>query len=65
VAVAGKFTLLDSQTYTFTVTGDYDHERELVIDPDLAWATYLGGSASDHGYGISRAVCGPCPRQRY
>jgi len=25
------------------VTGTVDLEHELVIDPDLAWSTYLGG----------------------
>ena len=53
VPIAGKFTLLDSQTYTFTLSGDYDHSRELVIDPDLSWATYLGGSGNDQGKGIA------------
>ena len=27
--------------------------RELVIDPELAWSTYLGGSSDDNGYGIA------------
>ena len=44
VAVAGQFKLLDADTYTFTITGSYDPTRELVIDPNLAWSTYLGGS---------------------
>ncbi|MHB1036456.1 MAG: DUF7948 domain-containing protein [Pirellulales bacterium] len=53
VAVAGQFELIDSRTYTFAVTGDYDRGRELVIDPDLAWASYLGGSGEDAGLGIA------------
>ena len=32
--------------------------RELVIDPDLAWATYLGGSGDDYGYGIAVDAAG-------
>ena len=47
VEVAGSFSLLDNDTYTFEITGEYDPTRELVIDPDLAWGSYLGGSWSD------------------
>ena len=45
VAVAGRFNLLDADTYTFAITGVYDPARELVIDPVLAWSTYLGGGS--------------------
>ncbi len=53
VAVAGQFKLLDSDTYTFTITGPYDSTRELVIDPDLAWSTYLGDSGDDAAGGVA------------
>ena len=42
--VAGRFELVDADTYTFTITGIYDATRELVIDPDLAWGSFLGGT---------------------
>ena len=29
--------------------GDYDHSRELVIDPVLSYSTYLGGSGTEGG----------------
>jgi hypothetical protein len=32
--------------------GEYDRSRELVIDPVLAWSTFLGGSLNDQGNGI-------------
>jgi len=35
------------------VLGNYDHSRELVIDPAVSYATYLGGSAEDDAYGIA------------
>jgi hypothetical protein len=33
--------------------GAYDRGRELVIDPSLSYATYLGGSGEDDAYGIA------------
>ncbi len=53
VEVAGRFVLLDNRTYSFEITGDIDPGHALVIDPDLIWSTYLGGSATDSGSGIA------------
>ena len=58
IEVAGEFTLIDANTYTFTITGPYDPTTELIIDPDLAWSTYLGGSDYDYSYGISVDTAG-------
>ncbi len=33
--------------------GAYDHSRELVIDPTLTYATYLGGNSEDEVFGIA------------
>jgi len=33
--------------------GDYDRARELVIDPSVAYSTYLGGGNLDEGFGIA------------
>jgi Beta-propeller repeat len=33
--------------------GDYDHSSELVIDPSVTYATYLGGTAEDDGLAIA------------
>lgn len=43
VEVAGRFALIDANTYTISITGDYDASLPLVIDPQLNWSTYLGG----------------------
>lgn len=51
--VAGHFTLIDSSTYSFAITGDYDAARELIIDPDIIWTNYLGGTLADYGYGVA------------
>ena len=33
--------------------GNYDRSRELVIDPSVTYATYLGGTAEDDGHAIA------------
>ena len=53
IDVPARFELVDAQSCRFVLTGDYDPSVELVIDPDLAWATYLGGSGDDRGLGIA------------
>ncbi|MGD1213627.1 MAG: SBBP repeat-containing protein [Terriglobales bacterium] len=40
--IAGGFRQLAGNKIGFTI-GDYDHSRELVIDPVLSYSTYLGG----------------------
>ncbi len=52
--VAGQFALLDEHTVGFKL-GRYDHARALVIDPTLAYGTYIGGSGfpGDLGYGVA------------
>ena len=47
VQVAGEFSLIDNNTYTFQITGSYDHSKELVIDPYIAWSSFLGGNKAD------------------
>ncbi len=53
VSVEGQFRLLDSSTCGFEVTGAWDPAYSLVIDPDLAWSTYHGGTDMDGGKGIA------------
>jgi len=36
--------------------GRYDRHRQLVIDPSVVYATYLGGSSQDEGLGIALDV---------
>jgi hypothetical protein len=45
-SVAGGFRQLADNGIGFTI-GDYDHSRELVIDPVLSYSTYLGGSGTE------------------
>lgn len=47
-AVAGSFRQLADNKIGFAI-GDYDHSRELVIDPTLSYSTYLGGTTGIEG----------------
>ena len=44
--------VLNGNRVTFEVAS-YDKTRPLVIDPTLAYSTYLGGSGADVGFGIA------------
>ena len=54
--VEGRFSLLAKNTVSFTL-GNYDREQAVVIDPTLAYSTYLSGSSSllggSSGYSIA------------
>jgi len=50
--VEGHYAL-DAQNHVRFELGPYDRNRPLVIDPVLAYATYLGGSGGDIGYAIA------------
>lgn len=42
-----------TRSYGFRLGESYDPSRELIIDPLLPYATYLGGSGNDSGHGIT------------
>jgi hypothetical protein len=50
--VDARFVLQARNHVSFEV-GNYDRSRELVIDPSVSYATYLGGTAEDDGYAIA------------
>lgn len=50
--VDARFTLHSKNIVNFEL-GNYDRSRELVIDPTVTFATYLGGSGEDEAYGIA------------
>jgi hypothetical protein len=49
--IASSFVIANN-TVTFEL-GNYDRSRELVIDPSVSYATFLGGTAEDDAYGIA------------
>ncbi len=46
-----QFTL-NADTVGFEI-GQYNNLKDLVIDPELIWATYFGGADSDYPHGVS------------
>ena len=53
VEVAGRYRLIDDASYTFEITGKVNPALELVIDPYLAWSSFLGGTSFDSAGGIA------------
>ena len=53
VPVTGRYRLLGPRRFGFAITSAVDPTRELVIDPDLAWASFLGGGAYERGFEIA------------
>jgi hypothetical protein len=49
--VDAQFVLAAHHQVRFQL-GPYDRSRELIIDPSVTYATYLGGSAEDDAYAI-------------
>ena len=50
--VSGSYALAGNFGVTYKV-GSYDRAEPLVIDPLLTYASYLGGSGADAGFGIA------------
>jgi hypothetical protein len=49
--IEGQFDLQAKLTYGFAITGDYDKQKDLIIDP-LLYSTFLGGKGQDAGLDI-------------
>jgi uncharacterized protein (TIGR03437 family) len=57
VPIDGRFAVVGKRTVRFVV-GDYDRTRTLVIDPTLAYSTYLGGTFDEVARGIAADASG-------
>ncbi len=45
--IDARFKALDSQTYAFDLRDEIDPLQPLIIDPEIEWMIYLGGSDAD------------------
>ncbi|MBN1125962.1 MAG: SBBP repeat-containing protein [Sedimentisphaerales bacterium] len=51
--VRGGYKLLNDQIFGFEITGEYDLNAVLIIDPELIWSDFLGGSDYDYATAIT------------
>jgi hypothetical protein len=58
IELAGRFVVRDERTYAFEVTGDIHPGQPLVIDPNVAWSTYLGGTQNDYATDVAADASG-------
>jgi len=56
-AVDGHYAIAADRRATFEI-GDYDRDRELVIDPVLGYSTFVGGSGQELGNAIAVDAAG-------
>jgi hypothetical protein len=52
-----RFALKHDHQVAFAL-GDYDRNRQLVIDPTVTYSTYFGGDFADYGFGIAADASG-------
>jgi hypothetical protein len=55
--IAGRYTLSGEREVGFEIAA-YDAARPMVIDPVLAYSTFLGGNGQDNGVGIAVSAHG-------
>jgi len=51
--IPARFETLDARTYTVSLLADTDPSLPLVIDPEVLWMTYLGGSDQDRDSSVA------------
>lgn len=52
--IQARFEVLDARTYCIALDGEVDPDLALVIDPDLEWMYFFGGSAGDEAFAMAR-----------
>lgn len=52
VPISGSYNITESNLVSFNI-GDYDQSKALIIDPEISYSTYLGGSLTDEANAIA------------
>jgi len=47
VTIPAAFRIIDDRSYGFDISGPYDPTLPIILDPDLAWSSFLGGNDDD------------------
>ncbi len=53
VELASQYCVIGKAIYTVEIRDEINPEVDLMIDPDLTWASYLGGGSNDWGYSVA------------
>ncbi len=56
--IPARFELIDGTTYGVTLDDPVDPTRPLIIDPDIEWMDYRGGSGAETGRHVERDAGG-------
>ncbi|GEM_PF-1625519 len=51
--IEARYKLIDADSWGIEVVGDYDPSQSLILDPAIAWSSYLGGGDYDSAQSIA------------
>ncbi len=51
--VAASYRKLSDASIGVKIEGTYDHQSPLIVDPEITFSTYLGGTSYDEGWGVA------------
>jgi len=55
-SVLCDFSIKSDSTFGFTIVDGHDQQLDLIIDPELVYSTYLGGSGGESPWGAPPAI---------
>jgi len=52
IALSGEYVIWGENSFGFKLSENYNPELALVIDPEIGYSTYLGGTSYDYSYNV-------------